>query len=123
MNVNLLNTFSTGFENAQAERLKQLNSQLRKKAESKDERTKEDIALEKSCREFEAIFTGMMYKAMRKTVPDNPYLPRSNAEKIFEDMLYDEIAKDGAEKQSVGLAKTLYEQLKKRAKSDVIKSK
>lgn len=75
----------------------------------------DDKELMKVCKEFESIFTHMLLKQMRLTIPDGGLIEKSTAREIFEDMYDQEIAKSVSEKgQGIGLAKILYEQLKKR---------
>lgn len=72
---------------------------------------KDDKAIQKVSVEFEAVMVQSMLKAMRKTVPEGKLFPKSNAEKIYEEMLDTELANQVAQKQSLGLAKQIYEQM------------
>lgn len=72
----------------------------------------DDKKLLTACQEFEAIFLGIMYKTMKKTVPDNPFMPKSNGERIFEDMLLDEVAKINTKSKGLGIAEMIYNQFK-----------
>ena len=72
---------------------------------------KDDKAIKKASAEFEAIMLQSMFKAMRKAVPEGKLFPKSNAEKIYEEMLDLEIATQISQKQSLGLAKQIYEQM------------
>ncbi|MBR1737801.1 MAG: rod-binding protein, partial [Firmicutes bacterium] len=83
---------------------------FRNKFESKD-----DKELMNACVEFESYFLKEMIKAMRRTVDkSDSFIPQSNAEEIFQDMLDDEYAKSSAKGSGIGLAKMMYEQLKVR---------
>ncbi|MCL1980704.1 MAG: rod-binding protein [Proteobacteria bacterium] len=75
---------------------------------------KDRAALKKSCQDFEAIFIQSMLKAMRKTVPEGGLFAKSNATKIFEEMMDQDIAAGIAKKQSTGLAEQIYRQLEKK---------
>ncbi|MCK4502827.1 MAG: rod-binding protein [Desulfuromonadales bacterium] len=63
--------------------------------------------------QFEAIFIQQMYKEMRKTVPDDGLIQRSNADDIFSQMQDLEAAKRTAEQGGIGLAELMLEQLQK----------
>jgi flagellar protein FlgJ len=67
--------------------------------------------LYKAAQEFEGIFINMMLKAMRSTVERGPINNGGFAEEIFEDMLYEERAKQMAKSAGFGLADAIYRQL------------
>jgi peptidoglycan hydrolase FlgJ len=70
-------------------------------------------ALRKSCRDFEAIYTQEMYKAMRKTVPDGGILDNKNmANGLYREMLDMEIAKASAAGKGNGIGEAMYQQMK-----------
>lgn len=73
---------------------------------------KDDVALKKVCKEFESIFLAMMFKEMKKTVPDNGLIEASSGRKIFEDMHIDELSKEIANGDGLGIAEMLYQQFK-----------
>ena len=61
---------------------------------------------------FESYFLQIMFREMRRTTFDDGGLfPRSNAERIFTDMLDEEIAKSAASGRGIGLADMIYEQM------------
>jgi len=61
---------------------------------------------------FEAYFLQMMFREMRNTTFDEQGLfPRSNAEKIFTDMLDEEVANTAASRSALGLADMIYAQM------------
>ncbi|PIE58436.1 MAG: hypothetical protein CSA33_03165 [Desulfobulbus propionicus] len=70
-------------------------------------------ALKKTCEDFEAIFIDTMFKSMRKTVGASDLITKSNAEKMYQEMLDTEIATAIARKQSLGLADQIYRQAEK----------
>ena len=92
------------------------NIDNRKAFESKlvkafDEKDKEK--LREACSEFEAIFLDMMYKQMKKTVPESSLTEKSPGREIFEEMLDDEIIKD-SKQRGIGIADMMYKQLARR---------
>ena len=66
-----------------------------------------------ACKDFESIFIKQMLDSMKKTVNKGTMLKGGYAEKIYEDMLYDEYAKKMAKTANFGIADTLYRQLAK----------
>ncbi len=62
------------------------------------------------CKDFEAYFVEMVMKEMRKTVPSSE---KNEYMEYFGDNLYQEYAKNIADSGSIGLAKTLYESMKR----------
>ncbi|WKC85658.1 rod-binding protein [Borreliella lusitaniae] len=71
--------------------------------------------LKKAALEFEAIFIKQMLESMKKTLNKNQNLLNGGqVEEIFEDMLYEQRAKQMAESQSFGIANLIYNQLQKK---------
>ncbi|HAW86958.1 MAG: hypothetical protein A2087_06490 [Spirochaetes bacterium GWD1_61_31] len=63
------------------------------------------------CQEFESLFVQMMLKEMRATVHKGELMNGGNAEDIFEDMLYQERARDMTKASGFGLADSVYREL------------
>jgi Rod binding domain-containing protein len=63
--------------------------------------------------EFEALFTSMMLKAMRKTVPEGGVIPTSMGQQIFTEMLDGEYSKMMAAKGSLGLAELIFKEIER----------
>ena len=81
-------------------------------------RQNDDTQLRKACEGFESYFIQSMFREMRKTsLSTGGIFEKSNAEKIFEDMLYEEYSKTAAAKGGVGLADMMYRQLSKRTEN------
>ena len=73
-----------------------------------------DDELMEVCKEFEAYFTEQVYKEMLKTVPKHEGEKTSALVDYFKDMTVSQIAKDTAnEGNGVGLAQSLYEQMRR----------
>lgn len=71
-----------------------------------------DEELMEACKSFEAYMLEQVFKGMEKTVlkdeeEDDPYLNQ------FGDILYEEYAKAATENEGIGLAKMLYESMKR----------
>lgn len=77
----------------------------------KNTESMEDNELLDVCKSFESYFVEQMFKEMRKTVPNsedsNEYM------NYFGDMLYEEYAKNITEGNGIGIAKMLYESMKR----------
>ena len=67
--------------------------------------------LREACQDFQSIFIKQMLESMRKTVQETGLLSGGRAEKIFEDMLYDEYAKKMSKTAGFGLDEMIYRQL------------
>ena len=65
----------------------------------------------KVAREFEALFTSMMMKSMRKTVFDDGFIPKSIGERIYTDLLDLEYSKIISNNASFGLAEQIVKQI------------
>lgn len=63
--------------------------------------------------DFEALMIDQMLKEMRKTVDKSGLIDGGMAEQIFEDMLYDEYAKEFSKTKTFGLADIIYNQMEK----------
>jgi len=73
----------------------------------------DDKKLMEVCREFESVFVYMMLKEMKKTVPEDGLIEKSQGSRIFEDMYFEELSKEMSKgENSLGIAKMLYEQFK-----------
>ncbi|GAB7140705.1 hypothetical protein RsTz2092_06570 [Deferribacterales bacterium RsTz2092] len=67
--------------------------------------------LKVACQGFEAMMNQVMLRAMREAVPDNGFIKRSSAEKIWTDMLDEKYADTMAKNNVGGLADILYKSL------------
>jgi flagellar protein FlgJ len=70
--------------------------------------------LRQACRDFEALFIHKMLQTMRKSIPDNGMLDGGLAEDIYTDMLDQQIAQAAADRESLGIATVIYEEMSKR---------
>lgn len=91
------------------------NTTARRAAKAQSEMTPEELKYDKKLREacqgFEAMFLNMMYREMRRTVPENELFGNSNADKILNDMLDTEMVNNMSKAGGVGLADVIYRQL------------
>lgn len=66
--------------------------------------------LKQVCKEFEGLLLQMMYRQMKRTVPESELMPASSGREIFQDMLDEEVVHN-ATQRGVGLSEVLYRQL------------
>jgi flagellar protein FlgJ len=79
----------------------------------------DDTKLKEACNDMEAYFIQYAMQVMRETTFGNSGLfAKSNAERIFTDMLYEEYARQAAATDGVGIANMLYKQTKFLEKSE-----
>lgn len=71
------------------------------------------------CKQFESYFVEQIFKEMRKTVPQSETMSNSSQslKEYFEDELLKEYSAQATEKQGLGLAQMLYEQMKRNVES------
>lgn len=81
--------------------------------QDKINRAKQDELLE-AAKGLESQFIQRLLTELRKTVPENELIPKSNAERIYEDMLFDEYSQKMANAGGIGLSSLIVEQLSKR---------
>ena len=94
------------------DRFTELLTQMLKDHEEGEEARRASIM--KGAREFEAYFIHLMFREMRRTTfNEQGILPKSNAEKMFTDMLDEEVSKSVANGRGIGLADMIYRQMTK----------
>lgn len=81
----------------------------------KDYSTATDDELMDACKQFEAYFLEQVFKEMMKTIPESDSSSGSTASLVdyYKDQMIQNIAADSTEQNSLGLAQTLYEQMKR----------
>jgi len=75
-------------------------------------RSKNLKQLRQSTRDFEAMYINEVYKSMRKNVPDGGLLKKSFSEKMYQEMLDMEMAKEAAAGDGMGIGEAMFDQLK-----------
>lgn len=81
-------------------------------AANKDYSEATDAELLDACKEFESYFVEQLFKSMRATVPEDEE-SGSSYMKMFEDSLYQEYASNATDSGQLGIAQSLYEQMKR----------
>jgi peptidoglycan hydrolase FlgJ len=67
---------------------------------------------ERAAKDFETYFVSYMLKEMRKTVPEDGFMKKTQGEKIFEEMLDKRYAKQIVDKGGFGLSRIILEQMR-----------
>lgn len=88
---------------------------MSKKVSGADYSNATDDELMEVCKEFEAYFLEQMYKEMMKTIPESELTSSSSSTLVnyYKDEMIKEISAQTAEQSNMGLAQTLYEQMKR----------
>lgn len=91
----------------------QIDPSLVQKKMENLKKSPDDEKLMDTCREFESIFTYMMLKEMKKTVPDDGVVEKSQGTIMFEEMHLEELANEMSQGDNgIGIARALYDQFK-----------
>lgn len=73
----------------------------------------EDAKLKKACKDFESFFLYYLLKEMRASIPkDEGIMEVSRAQEFYQDMFDEKVADKMASSKGMGLASTLYKQVK-----------
>lgn len=74
-----------------------------------------DEELMNACKQFEAYFLEQVFKGMQKTVPESQFSSSATSSLVdyYKDNMIQELAKQSTETNSIGLAQTMYEQMKR----------
>lgn len=111
MTLDSLNTFNNNTTaNAAADKTNKLEQTL-----TSDLSAATDEELMSVCKEFESYFLEQVFKAMQKMVPEseNQSSSTKQLQDYYKDEMIQQLAKDSTETNSLGLAQTLYEQMKR----------
>ncbi len=117
--INLLN----GLNSTVSGTYSQSDSKLENTLENKDYSTASDEELMEACKSFEAYFLEQAFKGMEKMIPksDENTSTGTSYVDMFKDNLYQEYAEKATERgDGIGIAKMLYEQMKRNYSTTVI---
>lgn len=89
------------------------SDKLSSKLNSTDYANATDDELMDACKEFEAYFVEQVIKSMEKMIPRDEDSETSKYLDYFGDNITQELAKTVSEQNDLGLAQTLYEQMKR----------
>jgi flagellar protein FlgJ len=69
-------------------------------------------AIRNAAEMFESYFLQIMFREMRRTtLNENSFIPKSHAEKVFTEMMDEQVSKDAAAAGGIGLADMIYRQM------------
>ncbi|MEA3223095.1 MAG: rod-binding protein [Thermodesulfobacteriota bacterium] len=68
-------------------------------------------ALKKTCKAFESIFTHQLLKTMGNSMPEG-FINTGLSGEIYKDMLYMAVARSASKGKGLGIAETLYSQMR-----------
>ena len=107
---NITSTYNDIYASASSQSTTKLEGQL-----ETDYTSATDAELMDACKQFEAYFLEQMFKEMRKTIPESEETSGSTGSLVdyYKDQMVQNIAADSTEQNSLGLAQTLYEQMKR----------
>ncbi|MGR3309701.1 MAG: rod-binding protein [Candidatus Brocadiales bacterium] len=78
-----------------------------------DKTTRSQHELKKAANDFEAILTGLLIKAMWKTIPDSGLYEKSSSKDVYTDIMLSALSDEITKLGGFGVAQTLYEEMKK----------
>lgn len=110
-----MNSISNIYNQYLSDSAKTASSTGAKISADKDYSKATDEELMKVCKEFEAYFLEQCFKEMYKTVEGDQYSSSSTSTLVdyYKDEMVKKLASDSTEKNSLGLAQQLYEQMKR----------
>ena len=74
-----------------------------------------DKELMDACKQFEAYFIEQVFKGMEKTIPESQFSNSSTSSLVdyYKDTMMQELASQTTESDSIGLAQSMYEQMRR----------
>lgn len=127
----MISPINTGFGNlgsvaqatAQSANMKSEEGKISnfQKAIEEASQKEDDAQLMKAAKDFESYFLQTLMKEMRNTLSKDTLIPKNNAEMTFQSMLDEENAKNSVKGEGMGLARMIYNQMKKEASATSIK--
>jgi flagellar protein FlgJ len=109
-----INSISSYYQDIYGNASNQISDQLKNKLQTDYSKATDD-ELMNVCKQFESYFMEQMLKEMVKTIPVNEERTGANATMTdyYKDMMIQNVASQSTEQNSLGLAQTLYEQMRR----------
>jgi len=109
-----INSISSYYQDIYGNASNQISDQLKNKLQADYSKATDD-ELMNVCKQFESYFMEQMLKEMVKTIPVNEERTGANATMTdyYKDMMIQNVASQSTEQNSLGLAQTLYEQMRR----------
>ena len=110
-----LSGLSSPYSDMLASQMKDTTTQKLQNTVSADYNNATEKELMNACKEFEAYFLEQMFKEMEKTIPDNDNEDATTQRLVdyFKDTAVQELTAQATEQNGLGIAQTLYEQMKR----------
>ena len=84
---------------------------MKEAAELTPSKKQQEAKLKDACQQFEGLFLSQILKEMKKSIPKSEE-ESSKDKEMYEELMYDEIAKSMAASGGIGMANILYQQMK-----------
>lgn len=106
----ITSTYNDIYASASGQSASKLEGQLQS-----DYTSATDDELMDACKQFEAYFLEQMFKEMLKTIPESEESSGSTGTLVdyYKDQMVQSLATDSTEQNGLGLAQTLYKQMKR----------
>jgi len=89
-----------------------LNTAMARQNDPNEGSVLDRAALRNAAEMMESYFINMMFREMRRTtLNEHSFIPKSHAERIFQEMLDEQVAEDAARAGGIGLADMIYRQM------------
>lgn len=107
---NITSAYNDIYASASTQSASKLENQLKS-----DYSKATDEELMDACKQFEAYFLEQVFKEMVKTIPKNEDSSASTSNMLdyYKDQMIQNVAMESTEQNSLGLAQTLYEQMRR----------
>lgn len=79
-------------------------------------------AIRNAAEMFEAFFLNMMFREMRRTsqqLNENSFIPKSHAERIFTEMMDEQVSENAARAGGIGIADMIYRQMTRQLQNEM----
>ena len=108
-----INNIASMYQEAYSSASTQSASQLQQKLGTDYSKATDDELMD-ACKQFEAYFLEQVFKEMVKTIPSEEESgSTSSMVDFYKDQMIQNIATESTERNSLGLAQTLYEQMRR----------
>lgn len=108
-----INNIASAYQEAYSSASTQSASQLQQKLGTDYSKATDDELMD-ACKQFEAYFLEQVFKEMVKTIPSEEESgSTSSMVDFYKDQMIQNIATESTERNSLGLAQTLYEQMRR----------
>lgn len=88
-----------------------MHSDMLRTYQDRDYSKMDNEKLKAVAQDFESLFINQLFKSMRDTVPKDKWLNGGLKQDIFEDMLYEQYAKNISQRGGIGLGDMVYKYL------------